>query len=75
MLVTYVYRTGIAAPIGSKNQHKLHGPYQCELEDFRKFFDYVKHGRAGRDTVSEIWLYKPDCEDFYWRRNVGWVTY
>lgn len=52
-IVTYHYMTGSEE---MKRRYKLnphwHGPYDCDIDDFKKFFEQIRHG----GDVTKLYL-------------------
>ena len=70
-IVTYKYQTGSEE---MKKRYNLnphwHGPFDTDLDDFRKFFDQIKDG----GEVTELYLItKKGC--YVWKQNTKTWTY
>ena len=67
-LVTYRYRTGCPS---MKLRYNInmhwHGTFQCDMEDFKKFFSQIDHG-------GEVTLLLLRCErgSYMWTPENGW---
>lgn len=70
-IVTYKYYTGTKFMEDSyRIPRHLHGPFDCDMEDFKKFFDQIKDG----GEVSELFLIcKKGC--YHWDQTVGWMYF
>lgn len=71
-IVTYTYTTGTAEMQKRYNlKTHEHGPFDCDIADFRKFFDQIKNG----GEVSELRLItKKGC--YTWKQKTkNWTYY
>ena len=83
-LVAYQYRTGLnpneveryyQEKIFKPRWHPENGNYQCDIEDFKKFFAEVTHDNPlGSGEVREIVLIT-DRGCWHWYQGRGWVQF
>ena len=75
-IVTYTYYTGsqLMTNLYGIERHK-HGPYDCDLEDFKKFFAEITHDNPlGSGEVTELYLItKKGC--YLWEQGQGWTFF
>ena len=74
-IVTYRYVTGskISEQLYRHIERHWHGPFDCDMEDFKKFFAEVTHDDPlGSGEVTEIRLIcKKGC--YLWEQGKGWT--
>ena len=74
-IVTYRYVTGskISERLYRHIERHWHGPFDCDMEDFKKFFAEVTHDDPlGSGEVTEIRLIaKKGC--YLWEQGKGWT--
>ena len=75
-IVTYKYVTGskLTERLYGLQRH-YHGPFDCDIEDFKKFFAEVTHDNPlGSGEVTEIHLIAKKGV-YGWEQGKGWTYY
>ena len=70
-IVTYKYTTGTKLMTHLYGIERHHfGPFDCDIEDFKKFFNQIKDG----GEVTELYLItKKGC--YLWEKGNGWTYF